>query len=99
MFNQKMMRQMQSRLEKINEELAELRVVSSVGGGVLKAVVNGQQQVVSIEIDRSVVDPEDVEMLQDLVIAAINEALNQSREAATQRLSSVTGGLGLPGLR
>lgn len=99
MFNQKMMRQMQSRLEKINEELAELRVVSSVGGGVLKAVVNGQQQVVSIEIDPSVVDPEDVEMLQDLVIAAINEALNQSREAATQRLSSVTGGLGLPGLR
>ena len=98
MFNQKLMRQMQSKLEKVNEELGELRLESVVGGGVVKAVANGQQAIVSIEIDPSVVDPDDVEMLQDLIVAAMNEALNQSREAAAKKLSSVTGGLGLPGM-
>lgn len=98
MFNQRLMRQMQSKLEKVNQELAELRIESAVGGGVVKAVANGQQSIVSIEIDPAVVDPDDVEMLQDLVVAAMNEALNQSREVAAKKLSSVTGGLGIPGL-
>ena len=98
MFNQKLMRQMQSKLEKVNQELGELRLESVVGGGVVKAVANGQQSIVSVEIDPSVVDPDDVEMLQDLIVAAMNEALNQSREAAAKKLSSVTGGLGLPGV-
>ena len=97
MFNQRMMRQMQGRLEKINQELGELRVGASVGGGVVKAVANGQQQIISVEIDPSVVDPEDVEMLQDLIVAAMNEALTQARDTAAKRLSGVTGGLGLPG--
>lgn len=98
MFNQRIMRQVQSRFEKINQELGELRVESTAGGGVIKAVANGQQQIISVEIDPSVVDPGDVDMLQDLVVAAINEALTQSRDAAAKRLASVTGGLGLPGL-
>ena|SRR5947209_2350618 len=98
MFNQRMMKQMQGRLEKVQQELAELRVEAAVGGGVVKAVANGQQSIVSVEIDPSVVDPDDVEMLQDLIVAAMNEAINQSREAAAKRLSSVTGGLGIPGL-
>ncbi|MSQ23182.1 MAG: YbaB/EbfC family nucleoid-associated protein [Chloroflexi bacterium] len=98
MFNQRMMRQMQGRLEKINQELAMTQVEATAGGGVVKAVANGQQQLISVEIDSSVVDPEDIEMLQDLILAAVNEALNQSRDLATKRLSSVTGGLGIPGL-
>ncbi|MBI4213731.1 MAG: YbaB/EbfC family nucleoid-associated protein [Chloroflexi bacterium] len=98
MFNQRMMRQMQSRLEKMNQELGELRIEASVGGGVVKAVANGQQQIVSVAIDPSVVDPDDVEMLQDLIVAAMNEALTQARDTAAKRLSGVAGGLGLPGL-
>lgn len=98
MFNQRLMRQMQSRLEKVNRELAELRVESVVGGGVVKAVANGRQSIVSVEIDPAVVDPADVEMLQDLIVAAMNEALAQSRDLAAKKLSSVTGGLGLPGM-
>jgi DNA-binding YbaB/EbfC family protein len=98
MFNQKLMRQMQGRLEKMNEELANLTVESVVGGGVVKAVANGQQAIISIEIDPAVVDPNDVEMLQDLIVAATNDALTQSRELAAKKLSSVTGGLGLPGM-
>jgi DNA-binding YbaB/EbfC family protein len=97
MFNQKMMRQVQSRIEKINEELAELRVEASAGGGVIKAIANGQQQILSVEIDPTVVDAEDVEMLQDLVVVVVNEALAQARDVAAKRLASATGGLGLPG--
>jgi DNA-binding YbaB/EbfC family protein len=98
MFNQKLMRQMQGRIEKMNQELAELRVESAAGGGMVKAVVNGQQALLSVEINPAVIDPDDVEMLQDLVVAAVNDALSQSRELAAKKLSSVTGGLGLPGL-
>ena len=98
MFNQRMMRQMQGRLEKINQELSTLRVEATAGGGVVKAVANGQQQLISVEIDALVVDPTDIDMLQDLVVAAVNEALTQAREVAAKRLSSATGGLGLPGL-
>lgn len=97
MFNNKLMKQMQNKLEKVNEELATLRLEASVGGGVVKAVANGQQELISIEIDASVVDPEDIEMLQDLIVAATNEALGMARDTAAKKLSSVTGGLGLPG--
>jgi DNA-binding YbaB/EbfC family protein len=98
MFNQNMMKQMQARLMKMQEELAEETVEATAGGGVVKAVVTGQQKVVSIEIDPSAVDPEDVEMLQDLVVAAVNEALTKAQEVAAQRLSGLTGGMKIPGL-
>jgi hypothetical protein len=98
MFNQNMMKQMQARLLKMQEELSEEMVEATAGGGVVKAVVTGQQKLVSIEIDPAAVDPEDVEMLQDLVVAAVNEALTKAQEVAAQRLSGLTGGMKIPGL-
>src|SRR5687767_7024421 len=98
MLNQNLMKQMQNRLMKIQEELAEETVEATAGGGVVKAVVTGQQKLVSIEIDPAAVDPEDVEMLQDLVVAAVNEALRASRDLAEQKMAAVTGGLKIPGM-
>src|SRR5687767_11872356 len=98
MLNQNLMKQMQNRLMKIQEELADETVEATAGGGVVKAVVTGQQKLVSIEIDPAAVDPDDVEMLQDLVVAAVNEGLTKAQELAAQRLSSLTGGMKIPGL-
>jgi DNA-binding YbaB/EbfC family protein len=75
-----------------------LVVESSAGGGAVKAVVNGSQEVVSITIDPSAVDPDDVEMLQDLITAAVNDGLHQVRDIAAEKMARVTGGLRLPGL-
>ncbi len=98
MFNQNMMKQMQNRLMKMQEELAEETVEASSGGGVVKAVVTGQQKLVSIQIDPAAVDPDDVEMLQDLVVVAVNDALTKAQELAAQRLAGLTGGMKIPGL-
>ena len=98
MPNQNMMRQMQARLNKIQEELEAKTVEASAGGGAVTVVVNGQLRVKSVTIDPEVVDPEDVEMLQDLVTAATNEALGKAQELATQQLSALTGGLKIPGM-
>lgn len=94
---QRMALQMQQEMERIQAELATAEVEGSSGGGVVKAVVTGKQALVSISIDPSAVDPDDVEMLQDLVIAAVNEALDASRRLAEQKmgaLTAMTGGLG-----
>jgi len=94
---QRMAQQMQQEMERIQAELAEAEVEGSAGGGVVRAVVTGKQTLVSITIDPSAVDADDVEMLQDLVTAAVNEALDASRRLAEQKmgaLSSLTGGLG-----
>ena len=98
MLNQNLVRQMQNRLAKIQEELANERVEATAGGGVVKAVATGQQKLVAIEIDPSVVDPDDVEMLQDLVVVAVNDAFAKAQELASKRLSSLTGGMKIPGL-
>jgi nucleoid-associated protein EbfC len=98
MPNQNMMRQMQARLNKIQEELEAKTVEASAGGGAVTVVVTGQLRVKSVTIDPEVVDPEDVEMLQDLVTAATNEALGKAQELATQQLSALTGGLKIPGM-
>jgi DNA-binding YbaB/EbfC family protein len=93
----KMMQQvqkMQSRMAKVQEELEGEQIEAAAGGGVVKAVVNGQQKLLSITVDPEVAG--DVEMLQDLVVAAVNEALDQSRELAASRMQEVTAGLGLP---
>jgi len=97
-LNQNLVRQMQNRLAKIQEELANERVEATAGGGVVKAVATGQQKLVAIEIDPSVVDPDDVEMLQDLVVVAVNDAFAKAQELASKRLSSLTGGMKIPGL-
>jgi len=93
-----LMKQMQSRLVKIQEELASETVEATAGGGVVKATATGQQKLVSVEIDASVVDPEDVEMLQDLVVAVVNDVMAKAQELAAQRLSQLTGGMKIPGL-
>ncbi|MBC7341446.1 MAG: YbaB/EbfC family nucleoid-associated protein [Clostridia bacterium] len=94
----KMMKQvqkMQAQIAKLQEELAQRQVEATAGGGVVKAVVNGKQELVSITIQPEAVDPEDVEMLQDLVVAAVNEALRQAQEMVTKEMAKITGGLNL----
>jgi len=98
MINQKMMREMQARLAKVQDALANETVESSAGGGAVKAVATGQQRLVSISIDPLVVDAEDVEMLQDLVVVAVNDAMAMAQELAAKRLSGLTGGMKIPGL-
>ena len=95
---QRMAQQMQQDMLRIQTELETLEVDGSAGGGVVRAVVTGKQELVSITIDPSAVDPEDVEMLQDLVVAAVNDALRASRELADQKMAAVTGGLRIPGM-
>ena len=89
---------LQTRMLKMQEELAEKTVESAVGGGMIKVVANGRNQVVSIRIEKEVVNPEDVEMLQDLILAAVNDALSKSQEMVAAQMSKLTGGLSLPGL-
>ena len=95
---QRMAQQMQQEMLRIQTELESVTVDGSAGGGVVKATVTGKQELVSIVIDPSAVDPSDVEMLQDLVVAAVNDALRASRELAEQKMAAVTGGLRIPGL-
>jgi DNA-binding YbaB/EbfC family protein len=94
---QRMAQQMQQEMLRVQSELETLTVDGSAGGGVVKATVTGKQELVSIQIDPSAVDPSDVEMLQDLIVAAVNDALRGSRDVAEQKMAAVTGGLQLPG--
>ena len=95
---QRMAQQMQQEMLRIQDELATATVDGSAGGGVVQATVTGKQELVSVTIDPSAVDPEDVDMLQDLVVAAVNDARRASRELAEQKMGAVTGGLRLPGM-
>jgi len=100
-MNKFMMQQaqkLQARLAKAQEELNNLTVEGSAGGGAVTVTVNGQQKIQSVTISPEVVDPNDVELLQDLVLAAVSEAMAKSQEAAAQQLGGLTGGLKLPGL-
>ena len=94
----KQAQQLQAKLAKAQEELETQTVAASVGGGVVKVVATGKQTIESIAIDPSAVDPDDVEILQDLVLAAVNEALAQSQQLAQDRLGAITGGLNIPGM-
>jgi nucleoid-associated protein EbfC len=93
-----MIQQLQARLAKMQEELGNETVEASVGGGAVKVVMTGHQKVVSVKISPDAVDPEDVGMLEDLILAALNEATDKSRELANQRLGALTGGMKIPGL-
>jgi DNA-binding YbaB/EbfC family protein len=95
---QRMAQQMQQEMQRIDGELRDAHVDGSAGGGVVKAVVTGKQELVSVAIDPSAVDPADVEMLQDLIVAAVNDALRASRDMAEAKMAAVTGGLRIPGL-
>lgn len=94
----KMAQQMQADMGRVEEELRSLEVEGSAGGGVVKAVVTGKQDIVSITIDPGVVDPDDVDMLQDLVVAAVGDAITNARKIAEDKVSRVTGGLQIPGM-
>jgi DNA-binding YbaB/EbfC family protein len=94
----KQAQKLQARMLKMQEELGQRTVESAVGGGMITVVANGKQQVVSIRIEKEVVNPDDVEMLQDLVLAAVNDALHKSQEMVTSEMGKLTGGLNLPGL-
>ena len=89
---------MQKQMMEIQEELADRTVEATVGGGMVTVVANGQQDILSIRIDPEVVDPNDVEMLQDLILAAVNEAHRKAQEMMNQEMSKLTGGLKIPGL-
>jgi DNA-binding YbaB/EbfC family protein len=90
--------QMQQEMQQAQEELARETVTASAGGGAVKATMTGNLELVELQIDPEVLDPEDVEMLQDMVLAAVNEALTSSQEMASKRLGGITGGLGDLGL-
>ena len=89
---------MQEKMARVQEEAAAKTVEASAGGGMVTVTANGRMEVVSIKIEKEVVDPADVEMLQDLVAAAVNEALKKAQEMVSEEMSKVTGGLGLPGM-
>jgi DNA-binding YbaB/EbfC family protein len=97
-FNLRQIQELQAKMIKAQEELGRTNVEVTAGGGAIKIVINGQQQFQSISIATEVVNPEDVDFLQDLVLAACNEAVQKSQELAAQNMSKLTGGLKIPGL-
>ena len=101
MMNRNMLKQaqqMQARLAAVQEEISLAQTEASSGGGVVKVCVIGGSKVESITIDREVVDPEDVEMLEDLILAAINEAMDTAQKLASEKMAAITGGINIPGL-
>jgi nucleoid-associated protein EbfC len=94
----KQVQQMQAKMAEMQAQLESTEVEGSAGGGMVKVVVNGKNEIRSITIDKEVVNPDDVEMLQDLIVAALNQAREKSQELQQQQMSSITGGLNIPGL-
>jgi len=100
-MNQRILKQaqeLQARLAKIQEELADTTLEGSSGGGTVKVTITGQQEIQSIKISPEVVNPQEVEMLEDLVLAAIKDAVAKSQELANKRMGAITGGLKIPGM-
>ncbi|MBW1894981.1 MAG: YbaB/EbfC family nucleoid-associated protein [Deltaproteobacteria bacterium] len=94
----KQAQKLQSKMLKLQEEMAEKTVEASSGGGMVKVVANGRHQLLSIQIEKEVIDPDDLEMLQDLILAAVNDALLKSQEMVSGEMSKLTGGMNIPGL-
>ena len=89
---------MQNKIAKLQQEMAEKEVEASAGGGMVKVVMNGRQEMKSITIDKAILESGDVEMLQDLILAAVNEVMRQVDEVSGQEMGKLTGGLNIPGL-
>ena len=94
----KQAQKLQAQLGQIQEEMAGKTTEASVGGGMVKVVINGKQEILSMKIEREVVNPEDVDMLQDMIIAAVNEAIRKSQQMVAEEMKKITGGLSIPGL-
>ncbi len=94
----KQAQQMQAKMARVQQELEKKEIEATAGGGMVTARVNGKQELLSLQIEKDVVDPEDVEMLQDLVLAAVNEAIKQSQKMIQEEMGKVTGGMNIPGL-
>jgi len=93
----KQAKKMQEKIGRLQQELETKTVEAQAGGGMVRVVVNGKFEIVSLKIEKDVVNPEDVEMLQDLIAAAVNEGVRKSQELASSEMSKITGGIGIPG--
>ena len=94
----KQIQKMQAKMEEIQSQLAESEVEGTAGGGMVKAVANGKQDLLEIKIDPEVVNPDDIEMLQDLIVAAVNQARQKAQDLQNERMAELTGGLNIPGM-
>ena len=94
----KQAKKMQAKLAEVQDGLSEVTVDATAGGGMVKATMDGAGELKSITIDPAALDPDDAELLQDMIVAAVNEASRNAQEVANQRMSSVTGGMNIPGL-
>ncbi len=94
----KQAKKMQEKMGKLQQELEARTVEAQAGGGMVKVVVNGKFEIVSLQIEKDVVNPDDIEMLQDLIVAAVNEGIRKTQEMTSQEMSKITGGLNIPGL-
>ena len=94
----KQAQKMQAKMSEMQEELENKTYEATSGGGAVKALVNGKKEVLDLQIDKDVVDPEDVEMLEDLILAAVNEAMREATEELNDKMGQMTGGMNLPGM-
>jgi DNA-binding YbaB/EbfC family protein len=94
----KQVQQMQAQMAKLQEELGEKQVETTIGGGAIQVIANGKMEIVSLKIKPEVVDPEDIEMLEDMVVAATNEALRKAQDMVNTEMAKITGGIKVPGL-
>ena len=94
----KQAKKLQERMAQLQDELALKTVEASAGGGMVSVLVNGRHELISLKIEKEVVNPEDLDMLQDLIIAAVNEGVRKAQEMATAEMAKITGGLSIPGL-
>ncbi len=94
----KQAQQMQAKIARVQQELEDKEVEATAGGGMVTARANGKQQLLDLKIEKDVVDPDDIEMLQDLVLAAVNEAIKKSQEMIQEEMNKVTGGMNIPGM-
>ena len=94
----KQAKKLQERMTSLQNELALRTVEASAGGGMVSVLVNGQHELVSLKIEKEVINPEDVEMLQDLIMAAVNEGMRKAQEMASAEMAKLTGGINIPGL-
>jgi nucleoid-associated protein EbfC len=94
----KQAQQLQTKMARLQEELGEKTVGASSGGGMVSVVVNGRQEIISIKIDREVINPDDADMLQDLIVAAVNDGIAKAKSMVNEEMSRITGGLNLPSI-